>query len=190
VLAVDILPIQGPTIPCERVFSSSAKTDDVGRNRTAPDLMEAFQMLKFSVKKGRRLKFAAGTSRDEEIALMEAETEERGLSRNQYASGDLGLPLGLWLFTCQAHVDVKRVLCRFGYSVSESTARNALNSLTNVDLSVLQEQVRDATARGEVEFGKISDNVRRYERVLEHGADVKGIGMSPQPVSNSPPFTS
>ncbi|KAJ6595091.1 hypothetical protein DFH09DRAFT_1412993, partial [Mycena vulgaris] len=37
-------------------------------------------------------------------------------SRNRFASGDLGLPLGLWLFACQAHIDVKRVLCRFGYS--------------------------------------------------------------------------
>ncbi|KAF7347428.1 HAT family dimerization domain-containing protein [Mycena venus] len=78
-LAVDILPIQGSAVPCERVFSSSAETDTVRRNRTAPDLMEAFQMLKFSIKKGRGLNFTAGTSRDEEIALMEAETEERGL---------------------------------------------------------------------------------------------------------------
>ncbi|KAJ7696918.1 hypothetical protein B0H14DRAFT_2650018, partial [Mycena olivaceomarginata] len=38
------------------------------------------------------------------------------LSRNQYASGELGLPLGLWLFACQAHVDIQRVFCRFGYS--------------------------------------------------------------------------
>ncbi|KAJ7310769.1 hypothetical protein DFH08DRAFT_1046027 [Mycena albidolilacea] len=96
-------------------------------------------------------------------------------SRNRYASGDLGLPLGLWLFACQAHVDVKRVLCRFGYSVSESTARNALNSLTGADLSALQEQVRDATARGEVDFGKISDNVQRYERVFEHGLGKENV---------------
>ncbi|KAJ6521803.1 hypothetical protein DFH09DRAFT_870001, partial [Mycena vulgaris] len=52
-------------------------------------------------------------------------------SRNRYASGDLGLPLGLWLFTCQAHINVKRVFCRFGYSVSDSTARNALTTLTD-----------------------------------------------------------
>ncbi|KAJ7358518.1 hypothetical protein DFH08DRAFT_647261, partial [Mycena albidolilacea] len=51
----------------------------VRRNRTAPDLMEALQMLKFSVKKGRRLNFTGGTSRVEEIALMELETEHRGL---------------------------------------------------------------------------------------------------------------
>ncbi|KAJ7208822.1 hypothetical protein GGX14DRAFT_632643 [Mycena pura] len=96
-------------------------------------------------------------------------------SRNRYASGDLGLPLGLWLFACQAHVDVKRILCRFGYSVSESTARNALNSLTNASLGALQEQVRHATARGEVEYGKISDNVQRYERVFEHGLGKENV---------------
>ncbi|KAJ6549750.1 hypothetical protein B0H19DRAFT_883435, partial [Mycena capillaripes] len=90
-------------------------------------------------------------------------------SRNRYASGNLGLPLGLWLFACQAHIDVKRVLCRFGYSVSDSTARNALNTLTDATLNALQEKVRDATARGKTEYGKISDNVQRYERVFEHG---------------------
>ncbi|KAK7015696.1 hypothetical protein R3P38DRAFT_2389417, partial [Favolaschia claudopus] len=44
-----------------------------------PDLMEALQMLKFSVKKGRPLNFTAGTSREEEIALMEMETNDSGL---------------------------------------------------------------------------------------------------------------
>ncbi|KAF7358185.1 hypothetical protein MVEN_00867000 [Mycena venus] len=90
-------------------------------------------------------------------------------SRNRYASGDLGLPLGLWLFACQAHIDVKRVFCRFGYSVSDSSARNALTTLTDASLNALKAKVRDATARGETEYGKISDNVQRYERVFEHG---------------------
>ncbi|KAJ7712475.1 hypothetical protein B0H14DRAFT_3171882 [Mycena olivaceomarginata] len=67
-------------------------------------------------------------------------------SRNRYASGDLGLPLGLWLFR-----------------------------LSSSHLSALQEQVRDATARGEVDFGKISDNVQRYERVFEHGLGKENV---------------
>ncbi|KAJ7340555.1 hypothetical protein DFH08DRAFT_963442 [Mycena albidolilacea] len=45
----------------------------------APDLMEAFQMLKFSISKGRELNFTVGTSRDEEIAVVEAEAEEHTL---------------------------------------------------------------------------------------------------------------
>ncbi|KAJ7344066.1 hypothetical protein DFH08DRAFT_663071, partial [Mycena albidolilacea] len=51
----------------------------VRRNRTTSDLMEALQMLKFSSKKGRRLNFTGGTPREQEIALMELETEYRGL---------------------------------------------------------------------------------------------------------------
>ncbi|KAJ7704095.1 hypothetical protein B0H17DRAFT_905881, partial [Mycena rosella] len=81
-------------------------------------------------------------------------------SRNRYASGDLGLPLGLWLFACQAHIDVKCVFCRFGYAVSDSTTCNTLTSLTDGSLNELKDKVQDATARGETEFGKISDNVQ------------------------------
>ncbi|KAJ7808146.1 hypothetical protein B0H14DRAFT_2525469 [Mycena olivaceomarginata] len=91
------------------------------------------------------------------------------LSRNQYASGELGLPLGLWLFACQAHVDVRRVFCRFGYSVSDSTSRKALNSMTDSSMNHLQEKVRDATERGTADYGKILDNIQRYDRVFEQG---------------------
>ncbi|KAJ7161271.1 hypothetical protein C8R43DRAFT_880446, partial [Mycena crocata] len=42
------------------------------RNRTAPDLMEALQMLKFIIKQGFGLDFTAGTSREDEIKLLEA----------------------------------------------------------------------------------------------------------------------
>ncbi|KAJ7703927.1 hypothetical protein B0H17DRAFT_1193860 [Mycena rosella] len=68
-----------------------------------------------------------------------------------------------------AHIDVKRVFCRFGYAVSDSTTRNALTSLTNRSLNKLKAKVQDATAWGETEFGKISDNVQRYAQVFEHG---------------------
>ncbi|KAJ7697092.1 hypothetical protein B0H16DRAFT_1350278 [Mycena metata] len=90
-------------------------------------------------------------------------------ARNQYASGDLGLSIGLWLFATQAHIDVKRVMCRFGYSVSSSTAHRALNTLMDSGFDSLRSQVQDATRRTEVEWGKISDNIQRYDRVYEHG---------------------
>ncbi|KAJ6462897.1 hypothetical protein C8R45DRAFT_841346 [Mycena sanguinolenta] len=41
--------------------------------------MEALQMLKFSIKKGRRLDFTAGISREAELALMESDMAETGL---------------------------------------------------------------------------------------------------------------
>ncbi|KAJ7472383.1 hypothetical protein B0H11DRAFT_1729332, partial [Mycena galericulata] len=48
-------------------------------NNIGPELMEALQMLKFSIKKGRGLNFTAGTSREAELALMELDMAESGL---------------------------------------------------------------------------------------------------------------
>jgi hypothetical protein len=52
-MAMDYLPIQASSVPCERIFSSSAETDTKKRNRISPLLMEALQMLKFHLKKDR-----------------------------------------------------------------------------------------------------------------------------------------
>ncbi|KAF8548758.1 hypothetical protein OG21DRAFT_1377682, partial [Imleria badia] len=62
---MDYLPIQGSAIPCERIFSSSAKTDNKKWNRIKPTLMEALQMLKFYQKKS-HLDFTEGLLLDEE----------------------------------------------------------------------------------------------------------------------------
>jgi hypothetical protein len=58
-MAMDYLPIQASSVPCERIFSSSAETGTKKRNRISPLLMEALQMLKFHLKK-ERLNFTAG----------------------------------------------------------------------------------------------------------------------------------
>src|ERR1700734_3826531 len=55
---MDYLPIQASAVPCERVFSSSAETDTKKRNKIKPELMEALQVLKFTLKKD-RLNFTA-----------------------------------------------------------------------------------------------------------------------------------
>ena len=56
---MDYLPVQVTSVPCERVFSSSAETDTKRRNRLSSLTMEALQMMKFYIKK-RRLTFTAG----------------------------------------------------------------------------------------------------------------------------------
>ena len=50
-IAMDYLPIQASSVLSEWVFSSSAKTDTHKCNHIHPLLMEALQMLKFSLKK-------------------------------------------------------------------------------------------------------------------------------------------
>ncbi|KAJ7883176.1 hypothetical protein B0H14DRAFT_3082456 [Mycena olivaceomarginata] len=91
------------------------------------------------------------------------------LSRNRYASGDLALPLALWHFACKSHVDVKRVYCRFGSIVSDSAARNALNTMTDASFATLRDSVAEAAERGEAVWGKILDNCQQYSPVWEHG---------------------
>ncbi|KIJ98538.1 hypothetical protein K443DRAFT_103726 [Laccaria amethystina LaAM-08-1] len=58
-IALDYPPIQASAVPCERVFSSTAKTDTKRHNRIHPVLMEALQMVKFSLKND-RLNFTEG----------------------------------------------------------------------------------------------------------------------------------
>jgi len=58
-MAMDHLPIQASSVPCEHVFLSSAETDTKKRNRLNPLTMEALQMLKFHLKKS-RLDFTKG----------------------------------------------------------------------------------------------------------------------------------
>ena len=65
-LAMDILPIQGSSVPCERVFSSAKETTTDRRSRIQPELMEALQLLKYSIKHGRSISFTVGCSWQEE----------------------------------------------------------------------------------------------------------------------------
>ena len=58
-IALDYLPIQASAVPCECVFSSSGETDTKWCNWIHPLLMEALQMLKFSMKQ-RWLDFMQG----------------------------------------------------------------------------------------------------------------------------------
>jgi hypothetical protein len=68
---MDILPIQGSAVPCECVFSSSKETMRARWNRINPELMEALQLLKFRVRKGRALDFTAGFDWKDELQDLE-----------------------------------------------------------------------------------------------------------------------
>ena len=71
-MAADYLPIQASSVPCERVFSSSKETTTARRSRMSGTLMEQLQMLKFSLKKGRKLSFTQRTCQAEETEKLEA----------------------------------------------------------------------------------------------------------------------
>ena len=69
-LAMDIIPIQASSlsVPCERVFSSGKETMAPRQRHISPDLMEALQVLKYSICKGSSsLSFTEGMSWEDEI---------------------------------------------------------------------------------------------------------------------------
>ena len=76
---MDILPIQGSAVPCECVFSSVKETMSARRNHISPELMEALQMLKFSVQKGRGLSFTEGWDKESELRELEKLASDEGM---------------------------------------------------------------------------------------------------------------
>ena len=76
---MDILPIQGSAVPCERVFSSAKETTTMRRNKISLEFMEALQMLKFSLRKGHNLNFTASTSKTAELNELEASANHESM---------------------------------------------------------------------------------------------------------------
>ena len=70
---MDLLAIQGTSVPCERVFSASKETTRARRNRLGPKIMEATQILKFQAKQ--EVSFTEGLTEVEELAELEKEEE-------------------------------------------------------------------------------------------------------------------
>lgn len=76
---MDIIPVPGSAVPCERVFSSAKETMTPRRNRISPKLMEALQILKFSSKHGTSvLNFTSGDNWEEEENNLTKLVEEKG----------------------------------------------------------------------------------------------------------------
>lgn len=102
-IALDYLPIQASSVPCERVFSSSAETDTNKRNRIKADLMEALQLLKYAYKK-ERLNFTADLLTAEEDLMgslesaQEDELSEQLLKSRASSSVNESLFTGDWDF--------------------------------------------------------------------------------------------
>jgi hypothetical protein len=72
---MNLIPIQGTSVPCERVFSASKETTTARRNRLSARVMEATQILKFQAKNKRGLSFTEGFDEAEELAELEEREE-------------------------------------------------------------------------------------------------------------------
>jgi hypothetical protein len=85
-LALDVLPIQASAVPCERVFSSGKLTVTPRRSRISGELMEALQVLKFSIRYGNCLDFTEGLDSGTELSNLELyNAEQRYLVEDPYS---------------------------------------------------------------------------------------------------------
>ena len=85
-MAMDYLPIQATLVPCEHVFSSAKEKDTAKQNWISPTLMEALQLLKFSLKK-ERLNFINGWSTSE-VAMSGELSKSSDVHLSSLFSGD------------------------------------------------------------------------------------------------------
>ncbi|KIL55152.1 hypothetical protein M378DRAFT_91340 [Amanita muscaria Koide BX008] len=92
-MALDYLPIQASAVPCERAFSSASETDTKRRNRLHSTLLEALQILKFSLKQ-QRLDFMQGLETQEEDMLLPSEDAPDHLAAGGSSVDELICALG------------------------------------------------------------------------------------------------
>ncbi|KZP25600.1 hypothetical protein FIBSPDRAFT_1041245 [Athelia psychrophila] len=98
------------------------------------------------------------------------------LSLNPYATGFLAMAMGIWLYSCKAHIDQKRIMSRFGYSVHDRTIRDALATLSQDSLSRLKADILvDLAADNGAGRAILLDNVQEFIQVHE-----ERIGRSSQ----------
>jgi hypothetical protein len=100
-LAMDVIPIQAPAVPRERIFSSGKLTITPQRNRISPELMDGLQILKFSIRHGRSLDFTEGWHADEERQVL----ENYGINIGTYPKMSIHLHscLKVYDFLCHVH---------------------------------------------------------------------------------------
>lgn len=73
-VAMDVLPAQASSMPCEHVFSSSKETCALRRNHLSHVLLEALQVLKFSYR-SERLCFVEEVAKEADYVISGPLTE-------------------------------------------------------------------------------------------------------------------
>ena len=68
---MDILPIQGSSVPCEQVFLLAKETMAPHQNHMSTKMMEALQILKYSFQYGQDLNFTEVLGWDDKLVEIE-----------------------------------------------------------------------------------------------------------------------
>ncbi|KAJ7270714.1 hypothetical protein B0H12DRAFT_1008802 [Mycena haematopus] len=91
------------------------------------------------------------------------------IARNRSANAYFALPIGIYLFATKAHTDVKRMLCKIGLSVHDTTVRRALITMGAKRKEMLQAHTAAALSEGAPGCRVVLDNIQQYQIVREHG---------------------
>ncbi|KAJ7829381.1 hypothetical protein B0H14DRAFT_3088117 [Mycena olivaceomarginata] len=91
------------------------------------------------------------------------------VARNCYANGDFAIIFGVWHLTCKSHINVKRIYCRLGSSVSDTSRRASLTSIATSSITELRGKIQAATEQHKTTGCIILDNVQEYVDVYEQG---------------------
>lgn len=73
---MDIIPIQGTSVPSEHIFSSAGETNTDCRSCLSAEMMQALQVLKFGIKSKGVLSFSRGMTWSEELEYLEMLTDD------------------------------------------------------------------------------------------------------------------
>ena len=91
------------------------------------------------------------------------------ISRNAYANGFLATQLGIWLFATKAHIDIKQVFCRIGFSISDMAIQNYLNSLGKSNIENVRQSLAACVTQGDFGWRCVIDNEQQMIQVYKHG---------------------
>ncbi|KAJ7190106.1 hypothetical protein GGX14DRAFT_382544 [Mycena pura] len=95
------------------------------------------------------------------------------IARNKFANAYWALPMGVFLFASKAQSDVKRIFCRIGLAVADTTVRRALAALTQSREMNMQRETAAALAKKEPAYRINLDNIQKYQIVHEPGLGKK-----------------
>ncbi|KAJ6448685.1 hypothetical protein C8R45DRAFT_1084422 [Mycena sanguinolenta] len=103
------------------------------------------------------------------LQIQVAALSSFAIARNRSAKAYFALPIGIYLFATKAHTDVKRMLCKLGLSVHDTTVRRALKTMGAKRKEMLQALTAASLTEGAPGCRVVLDNIQQYQIVREHG---------------------
>ena len=103
------------------------------------------------------------------LQIQVAALSSFAIARNRSANAYFALPNGIYLFATKAHTDVKRMLCKLGLSVHDTTVRRALKTMGAKRKEMLQAHTAASLSEGAPGCRVVLDNIQQYQVVREHG---------------------